>query len=271
VLKHHIPLKTDHWNVQVPGFTEIDLVAHSGNSAAGDGCYSLNLTDMHTGWTETQAVLGKSQEGLRQALEAICEALPFPLQGIDPDNGAEFINAHLYRYCQVRAIQFTPGRPYKKDDNAHPEQKNRRHVRRPLGYVRYDTEAARRAIDDLYRQELRLFQNLFQPSVMLQKKERIGSRLRRPTPSAWRNSVASARRSIRFRSRSPSPRSWKGFPVSARRRQPTLLRGTTGRQDRRRRQTAPRPPRGRRRGGPPMSRATSWAGSTRKEKDKSSK
>jgi hypothetical protein len=124
LLKHHIPLKTDYWDVQVPGFTEIDLVSHSGNSAGGDCCYSLNLTDIHTGWTETRAVLGKSQEGVRKALEAIREALPFPLRGIDSDNGSEFINAHLYRYCQARAIQFTRGRPYKKDDNAHLEQKN---------------------------------------------------------------------------------------------------------------------------------------------------
>jgi hypothetical protein len=179
LLKHHIPLKTDHWDVKVPGFTEIDLVSHAGNSAAGDFCYSLNLTDIHTGWTEARAVLGKSQEGVRQALEAIRQALPFPLRGIDSDNGSEFINDHLYRYCQARAIQFTRGRPYKKDDNAHIEQKNWTHVRRLLGYVRYDTEAAREAISDLYRNELRLFQNLFLPSVKLAQKERIGSRLRR--------------------------------------------------------------------------------------------
>lgn len=179
LLKHHIPLKTDHWDVKVPGFTEIDLVSHSGNSAAGDFCYSLNLTDIHTGWTETRAVLGKSQEGVRQALEAIRQALPFALRGIDSDNGWEFINDHLYRYCQAHAIQFTRGRPYKKDDNAHIEQKNWTHVRRLLGYVRYDTEAAREAISDLYRNELRLFQNLFLPSVKLAQKQRIGSRLRR--------------------------------------------------------------------------------------------
>ncbi|MGD1101844.1 MAG: integrase [Terriglobia bacterium] len=185
--KHPIPLKTDHGDVQVPGFTEIDLVSHSGNSAAGEYGSSLNLTDIHTGWTETRAVLGKSQEAVRQALEAIRVALPFPLRGIDSDNGAEFIHDHLYRYTQGRAIQFTRGRPYKKDDNAPIEQKNWTHVRRILGYVRYDTEAARAAIDDLYGQELRLFQNLYLPSVKLAKKERIGARLRRryhaaPTP-----------------------------------------------------------------------------------------
>jgi hypothetical protein len=179
LLKHHIPLKTDRWEVQVPGFTEIDLVSHSGNSASGDFCYSLNLTDIHTGWTEARAVLGKSQEGVRQALEEIRQALPFPLRGIDSDNGSEFINDHLFRYCHSRAIQFTRGRPYKKDDNAHIEQKNWTHVRRLLGYVRYDSPAAWEAINDLYRHELRLFQNLFLPSVKLQRKQRVGSRLRR--------------------------------------------------------------------------------------------
>ncbi len=179
LLKHHIPVKTDQWDVKRPGFTEIDLVSHSGNSAAGDYCYSLNVTDIHTGWTESRAVLGKSQEGVQAALEAVRQALPFPLRGIDSDNGSEFINAHLWAYCQAHDIQFTRGRPYKKDDNAHIEQKNWTHVRRLLGYVRYETEAARAAMDELYRGELRLFQNLFLPSVKLSRKERIGSRLRR--------------------------------------------------------------------------------------------
>ena len=179
LLKHHIPLKTDHWDVQAPGFTEIDLVSHSGNSASGDFCYSLNLTDMPTGWTETQAVLGKSQEAVRAALETIRPALPFSLRGIDSDNGSEFINDHLYRYCQAGDIQFTRGRPYKKDDHAHIEQKNWTHVRRLLGSVCYDSQEARDAINDRYRHELRRFQNLFLPSVKLAKKERVGSRLRR--------------------------------------------------------------------------------------------
>src|SRR2546425_458939 len=178
LLKHHIPLKTDHWDVKVPGFTEIDLVSHSGNSAAGDFCYSLNLTDIHTGWTETQAVLGKSQEAVRGALEAIRQALPFALGGIDSDNGSEFINDHLYRYCRGRGIQFTRGRPYKKDDNAHIEQKNWTHVRKLVGYVRYDSPAALEGLNALYA-DVRLFQNLWLPSVKLVKKTRVGSRVRR--------------------------------------------------------------------------------------------
>src|ERR1700730_9644075 len=179
LLKQQIPVKTDRWDVQVPGFTEIDLVSHSGASAAGDCCHSLNLTDIHSTWVETRAVLGKGQEGVRQALEEIRQALPFALRGIDSDNGSEFINAHLYGYCRSRAIQFTRGRPYKKDDNAHIEQKNWTHVRRLLGYAPYDSQRALEAINDLYANELRLFRNLFLPSVKLVRKVRIGSRTRR--------------------------------------------------------------------------------------------
>jgi hypothetical protein len=114
---------------------------------------------------------------VQQAREEIRQALPFALRGIDSDNGWEFIHDHLLRYCRSRAIQFTRGRPSKKDDNAPIEQKNWTHLRRILGYLRDDTVAAREAIDDLYRNELRLFQNLFLPSVKLERKERVGSRL----------------------------------------------------------------------------------------------
>ncbi len=178
LLKHHIPVQTERWNVTEPGFTEIDLVSHSGDSADGEFLHSLNVTDIHTTWVETQAVMGKSQERVRQALETITTALPFALRGIDSDNGSEFINAHLYRYCQARAIQFTRGRPYKKDDNAHIEQKNWTHVRKLVGYDRYDSPAALAALNALYA-DLRLLQNLWLPSVKLVKKTRVGSRLRR--------------------------------------------------------------------------------------------
>jgi hypothetical protein len=112
-------------------------------------------------------------------METIRQALPFKLLGIDSDNGSEFINAHLYNYCQALDIQFTRGRPYKKDDNAHIEQKNWTHVRRLLGYQRYDSPSALEALNDLYSQELRLFQNLFLPSVKLRRKVRVGSKLKR--------------------------------------------------------------------------------------------
>ena len=179
LLKHHIPLRTDRWDVTVPGFTEVDLVAHSGESGEGEFLHSLNQTDIHTTWVETRAVLGRGQAGVLAGLEEMRQALPFALKGIDSDNGSEFINAHLYRYCQAEAIQFTRGRPYKKDDNAHVEQKNWTHVRKLMGYVRYDSREAQTAMNDLYRSELRLFQNLCLPSVKLVRKVRVGARLRR--------------------------------------------------------------------------------------------
>jgi hypothetical protein len=177
LLKHHIPIKTDHWDVSSPGFTEIDLVSHSGNKASGEFIHSLNVTDIHTAWVETRAVMGKSQAHVHAALKEIRAALPFALKGIDSDNGSEFINHHLAGYCRTESIQFTRGRPYKKDDNAHIEQKNWTHVRKLLGWERYDNERVLAAINKLYTGDLRLLQNFFQPSVKLREKKRVGSRL----------------------------------------------------------------------------------------------
>jgi len=123
--------------------------------------------------------MGKGQTGIVLALEEISVALPFPLLGVDSDNGSEFINQHLVRFCRDREIQFTRSRPYKKDDNAHIEQKNWTHVRKLLGWDRYDSLQALDGLNDLYRNELRLMMNLFQPTVKLVRKVRVGSRLRR--------------------------------------------------------------------------------------------
>jgi len=179
LLKHHIPVKTDSWDVSSPGFSEVDLVSHSGNSGEGEFAHSLNLTDIHSGWTESRALLGKSQVAVQQALDEIEGMLPFRLLGVDSDNGSEFINWHLKSWCEQKKIQLTRGRPYKKDDNAHVEQKNWTHVRKLLGWERYDSRAAVEAINDLYRHELRLWLNLYLPSVKLVKKVRVGSKLRR--------------------------------------------------------------------------------------------
>jgi hypothetical protein len=179
LLKHHIPIKTDRWDVTTPGFAETDLVSHAGHAADGEVVHSLNLTDIHSTWVETRAVLGRGQTRVLAAVDEIAAALPFPLRGLDADNGSEFINHHLVRYCQAHGIQFTRGRPYKKDDNAHIEQKNWTHVRKLLGWDRYDSPQALEALNDLYRQELRLMMNLFQPSVKLVRKVRVGSRLTR--------------------------------------------------------------------------------------------
>jgi len=179
LLKHQVPLRTDRWDVTVPGFTEIDLVAHCGDSSDGEFAHSLNLTDIQPPWVETRAVLGRGQHAVRAALAEMREILPFRLQGIDSDHGSEFINRHLIRSWEEQAIQFTRGRPDQKDDNAHIEQKNWTHVRRLLGYARYAAPAAVAAMNALYRQELRLFQNLFLPSVKLVRKVRVGARIRR--------------------------------------------------------------------------------------------
>jgi len=179
LLKHHIEVKTEHWDVTTPGFLEIDLVSHSGNSADGLFCQSLNVTDILTGWGETRAIMGKGQAAVRTALEEIRRVLPFPVQGIDSDNGSEFINRLLFEYCTAREIRFTRGRPYKKDDNAHIEQKNWVQVRKLLGYERYDSPEALAAINALYQHDLRLLMNLFQPSVKLREKARVGARVTR--------------------------------------------------------------------------------------------
>jgi transposase InsO family protein len=179
LLKHHIPVKTDSWDVKGPGYAEVDLVSHSGNSASGEFAHTLNLTDIASGWTESRALLGKSEIAVQQALDQIQAGLPFRLVGVDSDNGSEFINWHLKRWCDQKQIQLTRGRPYKKDDNAHIEQKNWTHVRKLLGWDRYDTAAAVEAINQVYREELRLWMNLYLPSVKLEKKVRVGSKLRR--------------------------------------------------------------------------------------------
>jgi len=176
LLRHKIPVKTEHWDVKRPGFEEADLVSHSGESGFGEFIYSLNLTDICTQWVETQAVMGKGQIAVLDAIEKSSQRLPFKILGIDSDNGSEFINNHLWNYCKRENIQFTRSRPYKKDDNAHIEQKNWTHVRKFMGWDRYDSPEALNAINDLYEKELPLFMNLFQPSVKLVKTVRKGSR-----------------------------------------------------------------------------------------------
>jgi hypothetical protein len=179
LLRHKIPVKTEHWDVKRAGFIEADLVSHSGDSGYGEFIYSLNLTDIFSGWVETQAVMGRGQQGILEALENISQRLPFKILGIDSDNGSEFINYHLLNWCAREEIQFTRSRPYKKDDNAHIEQKNWTHVRKFMGWDRYDSPQALKAINDLYKKELPLFMNLYQPSVKLKKVMRKGSRKQR--------------------------------------------------------------------------------------------
>jgi hypothetical protein len=177
LLKHHIPVRTfADWNDVQPGFCEADLVAHDGGSAFGDYCHSLNLTDVATGWTETIAAQNKAQFHVFQALKLLRAQMPFALLGLDSDNGSEFINSHLIRYCEAQHITFTRSRPYKKNDNCYVEQKNYSIVRRTVAYYRYDTPAQLALLNAIYR-TLRLYTNFFLPVMKLQEKVRTGSKL----------------------------------------------------------------------------------------------
>ena len=179
LLKHHIPIKTDSWNVEVPGYTEVDLVSHSGENASGEFIHTLNITDIFTGWVESCPLIGKSERETLKGIKIIRKDIPFEILGIDTDNGSEFINHHLYKYCQKTNVQFTRGRPYKKDDNAHIEQKNWTHVRKIMGYSRFDTDEHYVLMMHLYREKLKLMMNLFQPCIKLKSKTRIGSKLKK--------------------------------------------------------------------------------------------
>lgn len=179
LLRSQIPIRTDNWDISVPGYLEIDLVSHCGPSASGEFVYSLNATDIHTQWTETRAILGKGEAGVVEAMEELRGVLPFPIVAIDSDNGSEFINYHLARWCTVHGFGFTRSRPYKKNDNAHVEQKNWTHIRKIHGWARHDTVEARDAMNALYRDDLSRMQNYFQPSVKLLSKSRNGTQVKR--------------------------------------------------------------------------------------------
>lgn len=179
LLKHQIPIRTfSEWDEQRPGFVEIDLVGHEGGNPRGDFIQTLNVTDVCTGWTEMQAVKNKAQIWVFEALKDIRKRLPFDLLGIDSDNGSEFINDHLVRFCREEQITFTRSRSYRKNDNCFVEQKNYTIVRRYVGYSRYDTEIAQKLLNELYG-HLRLYVNFFQPVMKLIQKTRIGSRVRK--------------------------------------------------------------------------------------------
>jgi hypothetical protein len=179
LLKRQVPVRTyTPWDEEVPGFLEIDTVAHCGTTTEGEYICTLSATDLATGWTETQAVMGKTQRAVHGALEEIRDRLPFPLLGIDFDNGAEFLNGHLIRYCQAEEITYTRCRAYHKNDQAHIEQKNWSVVRAFVGYDRYESAASLVQLRKVY-ELLRLYVNLYQPAMKLIGKERCGSKVRK--------------------------------------------------------------------------------------------
>ena len=183
ILKTQIPIRTNQWDEKVPGFVEADTVAHCGSSMSGSFIWSLTLTDIYSGWTELRTVWNKGSTEVVEQIEDIETLLPFPLKGFDCDNGSEFLNHHLLRYFTSKEdkdshrIQFTRSKPYKKDDNAHVEQKNWTHVRQLLGYYRLDNPKLISLINDLYKNEISLFNNFFLPSFKLLEKTRVKSKV----------------------------------------------------------------------------------------------
>jgi hypothetical protein len=175
LLKKSIAVRTfTAWDEERPGFMEIDLVAHCGNTTAGQYLNTLTCTDICTGWMALSALPQRSQQAVCEAIHRMRQRLPFPLLGIDSDNGSEFINDLLYRYCLDEQITFTRSRPYRKNDQAHVEQKNWSVVRHTVGYDRWETEPERALLESIY-DDLQLYINFFQPSFKLIAKERVGN------------------------------------------------------------------------------------------------
>jgi len=177
LLKHQIPLRTfSEWDEQRPGFLEIDLVGHDGGVIDSLHAFTLNATDVATGWTVCVPLKNKAQVWSFAGLQQIRAKLPFSLLGIDSDNGSEFINESFLRYCQKEEITFTRSRPYRKNDSCFVEQKNYSVIRRAVGYQRCDTDEQLRLLAALY-EPLELYTNFFQPSMKLKSKERHGARV----------------------------------------------------------------------------------------------
>ena len=179
LLKSQIKIRTfSEWNENKPGFIEVDLVGHDGGYIDGFYIQTLTATDIFTGWTETEAVKNKARIWVFEGLKNNRSRFPFPILGVDSDNGGEFINHHLYEYCISENITFTRSRSYRKNDNCYVEQKNYSVVRKMVGYRRYDTEEEQKILNRLYR-FLSFYTNYFQPLRKLVKKERVGSKVKK--------------------------------------------------------------------------------------------
>lgn len=177
LLKDQIPIRTwAEWNDAVPGFVEIDLVGHEGGNAVGEHAYTLTVTDIATGWTENRSVQNKAQKWVVEALTDITAVMPFPVLGVDSDNGSEFINHHLLAWCERRKVTFTRSRPGNSNDGAHVEQKNWAVVRTLVGYHRYDTPAELVVLNKIWGLQSRLT-NFFLAQQKLVSKVRNGAKV----------------------------------------------------------------------------------------------
>jgi len=184
LLRQKIPIKLTEWDTSEVGYMEVDLVVHCGSSTLREYINTVSTTEVSSGWWEGEAIMGKSQEHSFWVLKGIRQRTPFEWKGLDSDNGSEFINQILYKYCHREKLEFTRSRPNRKNDNAYIEEKNWTHVRKIFGYLRYDNYEELAIMNDLYCNELRLYKNFFQPVMKLQSKERIGGKVKRKYEAA---------------------------------------------------------------------------------------
>jgi len=178
LLYHKMPTKTtDEFKKDIPGQVQVDLVEHCGASAAGEFLNTFTNTDVFSGWCEQEAVMGRGQQRTFSGLTNCRRRSPFVWNEVHPDNDTTFINWHLYNYCLAEKIDFSRLRPFKKNDNCFVEQKNSTHVRQIVGYLRYDTPQEQQILNSLYRNELRLYKNFFQPAMKLKEKIRVKDKI----------------------------------------------------------------------------------------------
>lgn len=177
LLKSQIPVRTwAEWDDAVPGFVEIDLVGQEGGVSQSEFCFTLTVTDISTGWTVNRSVRNKAQKHVFAALMHVMEVFPFPIIGIDSDNGSEFINQELLRFCQEQQITFTRSRAGNKNDGAHVEQKNWSRVRELVGYQRYDSPEELELLNQIWELD-RIFTNYLLPQQKLVSKTRHGAKV----------------------------------------------------------------------------------------------
>ena len=179
LLYQKIPVKVAaDWDTGQVGNVQVDYVEHCGRSSGGQYVHTVSTVDIASGWWEGEAIAARTQEATREALDAIRKRAPFRFREIHPDNDSGLINDLLWRYCRRRNIKLSRSRPYKKNDNAWVEQRNWTHVRKVVGYSRFDTTGELAALRRLYGL-LRLYRNFFQPTLKLKSKERIGGKIHR--------------------------------------------------------------------------------------------
>ena len=177
LLKSQIPIRTwAQWSENMPGFVEIDLVGHEGGNSSGEFCFTLTVTDVFTGWTINRSVKNKAAIWVFEAIEYVIGQFPFPILGIDSDNGSEFINYHLYNYCTEHEITFTRSRSGNKNDGAHVEQKNWTHVRELVGYLRFDTDKELSLLNEIWTLDMG-YTNYLLAQQKLVFKQRTGSKV----------------------------------------------------------------------------------------------